>query len=99
MRRSYAWLAALLAVMLIVAACGPQLATPTPRGEVAEAPSGNETTAPSGETATAVTPPTVAVPPTTEPLDPAGLPVDADDWRALGSPDAPVTVIEYTDFQ
>jgi hypothetical protein len=27
------------------------------------------------------------------------LPVDADDWHVLGSPDAAVTMIEYSDFQ
>jgi protein-disulfide isomerase len=27
------------------------------------------------------------------------LPVDADDWHVLGSPDAAVTIIEYSDFQ
>ena len=45
----------------------------------------------------------IAAAPEEEPTDttaaPAELPVDSDDWRALGSPDAPVTIVEYSDFQ
>jgi protein-disulfide isomerase len=34
-----------------------------------------------------------------EPSPVAELPVDPDDWHVLGSPDAPVTIVEYSDFQ
>jgi hypothetical protein len=30
---------------------------------------------------------------------PQEMPVAADDWHALGSPDAAVTILEYSDFQ
>lgn len=76
MTRKYSWLLVLLVVTMLVAACGPDMATPTPAAKPEEE---------------------VEVQPTA----PAGgeLPVDADDWHALGSPDAPVTIIEYSDFQ
>ena len=77
-------LAALVA--LLVAACGPEMATPT-----AGAPAGTPTSAAAVETA-----------PTTsqgEVLPPGDLPVDPNDWRTLGEPDAPVTIVEYSDFQ
>jgi protein-disulfide isomerase len=34
-----------------------------------------------------------------QPAASAELPVDADDWHVLGSPDAPVTIVDYSDFQ
>ena len=86
MTRKYSWLLVLLVLTMLVAACGPDMATPTPAAKpeeevesppTAPAEEGPEATAPAG----------------------GGLPVDADDWRVLGSPDAPVTVIEYSDFQ
>ena len=76
MTRKYSWLLVLLVVTMLIAACGPDMATPTPAAkpeEEVESPP----TAPAG----------------------GGLPVDADDWRVLGSPDAPVTIVEYSDFQ
>jgi protein-disulfide isomerase len=82
------WLIALLIAVLLVAACGPEMATPTssPTETAAESP------------ATAV--PSVEVPPTptVEPVPLSEL-VDAEDWHILGSPDAPVTIVEYSDFQ
>jgi protein-disulfide isomerase len=79
-------------VALLVAACGPMAITPTPQEGAAQdaattAPTENTATAapeePTGEEATTV----------------AELPVDGDDWHVLGSPDAEVTIVEYSDFQ
>jgi protein-disulfide isomerase len=91
MRKQHGWLVVLVVVALMVAACGPEMATPTP-----------------GETKAVVSPPTAqsteavaasptAVPPV-GPLSYADL-IDAEDWHVLGSPDAPVTMVEYSDFQ
>jgi protein-disulfide isomerase len=93
MNQKPAWLMVLVVATLLVAACGPEMVTPTPADEAAaaEAP----TTAPVGETTTEAQ----EEAPTEEPASAAELPVDADDWRVLGAPDAPVTIVEYSDFQ
>jgi protein-disulfide isomerase len=91
MNRKHGSLVALVAVALLVAACGPGMATPTPGATEA-----------SVSTAAAV--PTQPIQPT-QPTQPtqlvvsADLPVDPSDWHVLGSADAPVTLIEYSDFQ
>jgi protein-disulfide isomerase len=101
MRKKYGWLMVLVAVVLLMVACGPQMATPTAgvkSGDKEPTPTqvarqtGAVSTAPAGETASAGT---AAV----QPPDYSQLPVDANDWRTLGSPDAPVTIVEYSDFQ
>jgi protein-disulfide isomerase len=85
MRRVYGWLVVLVIVALFAAACGPKMATPTPVGaEVAEAPAAEANVEDESEP---------------QPSPPEDLPVDEGDWHVLGSPDAPVTVIEYSDFQ
>ena len=86
MTRKYSWLLVLLVLTMLVAACGPDMATPTPAAKPEE-----EVDAP--PTAPAEEGPEATAPAADE------LSVDADDWRVLGSPDAPVTVIEYSDFQ
>jgi protein-disulfide isomerase len=86
MTRKYSWLLVLLVLTMLVAACGPDMATPTPAAKPEEE---------------VESPPTAPAEEGPEATAPAGgeLPVNADDWRVLGSPDAPVTVIEYSDFQ
>jgi protein-disulfide isomerase len=86
MRRKHSWLLGLLVVVMLVAACGPEMSTPTPSATSAGG-GASEATAPAQEGQ--------------EPTAPAigELPVDSNDWHVLGSPDAPVTMIEYSDFQ
>lgn len=90
--RRFGWLVLLVVLALVLAACGPEMATPTPGGEL-EGSSQSPTAAPSGETAGAEPGSTSSAP------NSADLPVDADDWHVLGSPDAAVTIVEYSDFQ
>jgi hypothetical protein len=86
MSNRHGWLILVILVAFLLAACGPDLATPT-----AGAPSSTATTVAAVETAPATAPVNVV---------PSGdLPVDPDNWRALGEPDTPVTIIEYSDFQ
>ena len=86
MTRRHSWLLGLLVVLMLVAACGPDMATPTPAAKPEEG---------------ADTQPTAPVEASVEATAPvvAELPVDADDWHVLGSADAPVTIYEYSDFQ
>jgi protein-disulfide isomerase len=90
MNRKPAWFMALLVAALVVAACGPTMATPTPSGDQGAG------TVP---TAVAASPTTAQAQPTTEAVSPGDLPVSADDWHVLGPADAKVTMIEYSDFQ
>jgi protein-disulfide isomerase len=90
------WLYALMVLALLVAACGPEMATPTPGttggSEEATLP------APSAPPATsAASVPSQEAPPS-EPVSVAHL-VDEGDWHVLGAPDAQVTIVEYSDFQ
>ena len=85
MTRKLNWLLALLVVTMLVAACGPDMATPTPGAEPEEVDT--QSTAPAEES------PEAAGPGAGE------FAVDEDDWRALGLADAPVTIVEYSDFQ
>ncbi len=95
MSRKRGWLFVLVVVALLVAACGPEMATPTPSvvGDTESPP----TSAPASETAAPEPSPS-----DTEDVKPPSSgesPVDAGDWRVLGSPDAPVTIVDYSDFQ
>ena len=86
MSNRHGWFIVLTLMALLLAACGPDMATPT-----AGAPAPTATSAAAAETVPATVPAEVVA---------AGdLPVDPDDWRALGKPDALVTIIEYSDFQ
>jgi protein-disulfide isomerase len=89
MSRKHGWLMVLVVVALLAVACGPEMPT----------------TAPTEGATAAAEPPTaaaVAKTPTTaqkEPATPAGQSVASGDVHSLGSADAPVTMIEYSDFQ
>jgi protein-disulfide isomerase len=95
MGKRFGWLVVLLVAALLVAACGPEMATPTPSTESAD-------TSPSAPVAEASSPATAeeaGETPESQSAAPAELPVDAEDWHVLGSPDAPVTIVDYSDFQ
>ncbi|MGD9317694.1 MAG: hypothetical protein PVG56_12730, partial [Anaerolineae bacterium] len=85
----------LLVAALLVAACGPEMATPTPGTESADT-SPSATAADTGPSATVEEAGETSE---SQPAASAELPVDADDWHVLGSPDAPVTIVDYSDFQ
>jgi len=103
MRLKHGWLVVLVVVALLVAACGPQEDAPT-LGE--QAATEQSEAVGTGETPAAAT----EEEPTEKPTggsasfaestgDSARLPVDEGDWHVLGSPDAPITIVEYSDFQ
>jgi len=85
MGKRHGWLIGLVVVALLVAACGPQMATPTP----GSGPTDVDTSTPATGSETSESPP----------AETAKLPVDPDDWHVLGSPDASVVIVEYSDFQ
>ena len=93
MRLRHGWLIALVIVARLATACGPGTVTPTPSAQATATSS--PTTAPAAATSAA----TQETEPTPEPVSPAELPVDEGDWHVLGSADAAVTLIEYSDFQ
>lgn len=89
MKQKHGWMIALAIVVLLVAACGPQPATPTPKAAAGASPTAKAATTPVA---------TAQVTPTTVPLDLGKLPVDPNDWHALGPADALVTIVEYSEF-
>jgi hypothetical protein len=91
MKQKHGWLIALAIVVLLAAACGPQPATPTAKPAVGSSPTAKPATTP---VATAVVQATATV----VPLDLSKLPVDPNDWHALGPADAKVTIVEYSEF-
>jgi len=83
MVRKHLWLLVLVAAALLVAACGPEMITPTAPTEAAVVVESTEVQEVAAE----------------DPEPTAELQVDEDDWRVLGSADAAVTIVEYSDFQ
>ena len=90
------WLIVALVAALLLAACGPAATGTTPP----EAPAATDTRTAQASPAATATQPEKTSPTESPPAAGAGeTPVQADDWHVLGSPDAPVTMIEYSDFQ
>ena len=83
MKKRYGWLLMLSVAAMLVAACGPGEPTPAP----SEEPRDSATQAPQEAL-------------TKEPGTASEVPVVVEgDWHVLGSADAAVTIVEYTDFQ
>jgi protein-disulfide isomerase len=104
MRWKYSGLILLVIVTLLVAACGTEGVMPTPPDKTESEDSPTSAPAQVNEAPTEAEvddAPTVAeVEETVEEMVASGdLLVDGDDWHVLGSPDAPVTIVEYSDFQ
>ncbi len=91
MVRRCGWLVVLLVVALLAVACVPQTAT--------QAPPHEEATEARPTSAAVKTPETVPTEVSSAPAEGAEPSVAGDDWRTLGSPDAAVTIVEYSDFQ
>lgn len=84
---------ALVVVMLLLVACGAEAPPRTVRSQ--PAPAQPPTSAPEP-----VTLPTLSIAATALPAAPAAdSAAPADDPRGLGDPNAPITVVEYSDFQ
>jgi hypothetical protein len=95
MGKRHSWLIALVILAFLVAACGPTMATPTPGEDTSSGDSSS-----SGTASVENTPTVSQEPAPTEPSASGGdLPVDEDDWHVLGSPDALVTIVDYSDYQ
>jgi protein-disulfide isomerase len=99
MNRKHGGFLVLLIVALLVMACGPTMATPTPPD--ATKSGGAPTAASTAPAAVVEKSPTVApdTGPTAVSVSPGDLPVSSDDWHVLGPADAKVILIEYSDFQ
>jgi hypothetical protein len=97
MKRKQIWLMPLVVVALLVVACGPEMATPTPGGAGASPEVTNTSLPPTEAIAGATSETQTSVPSTA--VAGAPVPVDPNDWRSHGWPDAPVTIVEYSDFQ
>jgi protein-disulfide isomerase len=89
MGKRHGWLIALVLMAFLVAACGPTMATPTPGGETPSGMASVQKTPTAAQEAT----------PTERAASGGELQVDEDDWHVLGSPDALVTIVDYSDYQ
>ena len=103
MNRKHGWLILLVVVVMLVVACGPEMATSTPITEPED--EGAPTEVAAAETPREEPQEAEVEEPTQEPEAGSGEAPEegqvqvSDDWRVLGSPDAKVTIVEYSDFQ
>jgi protein-disulfide isomerase len=90
----------LVVLALLVAACGPEMTTPTASEpeDVGAAPTTDTDEVASTEEAATAETPTGSETDQEEPST-GEIAVDSDDWHVLGAADAPVTIVEYADFQ
>jgi hypothetical protein len=86
MSRKHGWFVVLVVVALLAVACGPEMPTTVPTKEAVASPTA---------AAVAKTPTTAQA----EPASHVGQSAASNDLHSLGSADAPVTMIEYSDFQ
>jgi protein-disulfide isomerase len=91
MKSSSVWCLVLVIGALLVAACGPQMATSQPGEEASSTPASLSAT---------------EAPPATQESPSEGAVsgseydvVDPDDWHVQGAAEAPVTIVEFSDFQ
>jgi protein-disulfide isomerase len=99
MRLRHGWLIVLVVAVLLVAACGGPLTGPTTAPEATQASEATQVPEAADESGEQDVAAASEEEPTEATAAPAELPVDSDDWHILGSPDAPVTIVEYSDFQ
>jgi protein-disulfide isomerase len=101
MRLKYGWLIMLVVVALLAAACGPQEGVQT-LSDQATAEQSSDAVADNSAAAAGADPTeetTKEAASSEGESSSAELPVDEGDWHVLGSPDAPITMVEYSDFQ
>ncbi len=94
MKRKQGWFVALVLVALVLASCGPSTPTAKPPTSVAKTPTTPQVQPTQGQATAQPTPQ-----PTPIPVDWNSLTVDSSDWHVYGNANAPVTLVEYFDFQ
>jgi protein-disulfide isomerase len=99
MSRKHGSFVVLVVVALLAVACGPEMPTtvPTEGAAAVESPTVGKTPTTVAKAATTAAP--TEAPTQEEPAAPTRQSAPSGDVHSLGSPDAPVTMIEYSDFQ
>jgi protein-disulfide isomerase len=97
MRLKHGWVIVVAVAVLLVAACAPQDGALTLSDQATAEDSSKPTVV--GDAPTADEAEEATQEPSEGPTSAAALPVDEGDWHVLGSPEASVTIVEYSDFQ